>query len=72
MKSKKMADWLLQRRAIHVIASDAHDPVNRRPVMSEARAAVAETAGANVADALVRLNPEAIVDGRPLPYWPRG
>jgi protein-tyrosine phosphatase len=72
MKSKKMADWLLQRRAIHVIASDAHDPVNRRPVMSEARAAVAETAGASVADALVRLNPEAIVDGRPLPYWPRG
>jgi protein-tyrosine phosphatase len=67
-RSKKVADWLLQNRAIHVIASDAHDPVRRRPVMSEARAVVAQMAGEDVADALVRLNPEAIVNGERLPY----
>ncbi len=67
-KSKKMAEWLLKREAIHVIASDAHDPVHRRPIMSEAREAVAELAGAEVAEALVTHNPAAIVEGKSLPY----
>ena len=69
-RSKKMADWLLKQRAIHVIASDAHDPVRRRPVMSEARTAIAEMAGEDVANALAIHNPEAIVEGRPLLYRP--
>jgi len=70
-RSQKTAEWLLKRKAVHVIASDAHDPVRRRPIMSEARAAVAEIVGAEVADALVTHNPSAIVDDRPLPYRPR-
>ena len=45
-RSKKMVEWLLKREAVHVIASDAHDPVRRKPIMSEARDAVAELAGA--------------------------
>jgi protein-tyrosine phosphatase len=65
-----MAEWLLSRRAVHVIASDAHDPVRRRPVMSEARERISQLAGEDVAEALVRGNPAAIVDGRPLPYLP--
>jgi protein-tyrosine phosphatase len=69
-RSKKMAEWLLKREAVHVIASDAHDPVHRRPIMSEARDAVAELAGAEVAEALVTHNPEAIVEGKSLPYQP--
>ncbi len=63
-----MAEWLLKREAVHVIASDAHDPVHRRPIMSEAREAVAEIAGADVAEALVTHNPAAIVEGKSLPY----
>src|ERR1017187_5594664 len=59
-RSQKMAEWLLQRQAIHVIASDAHDPVRRPPVLSEARKAVTELAGAEVADALLVQNPAAI------------
>jgi protein-tyrosine phosphatase len=70
LRSQRMTEWLLQRRAVHVIASDAHDPVRRRPIMSEARTVVEEMAEADVAEALVRLNPEAIVDGMPLPYRP--
>ena len=66
-RSQKMAEWLLQRQAIHVIASDAHDPARRPPVLSEARKVVTELAGAEVADALLVQNPAAIVDGESLP-----
>ena len=57
-RSRDMAEWLLKRQAIHAIASDAHDPRRRRPVLSEARKAVAELAGAEVADALFVQNPD--------------
>jgi protein-tyrosine phosphatase len=66
-RSKITAEWLLERQAIHVIASDAHDPARRRPVLSEARKAVTELAGAEVADALFVQNPAAIVEGQRLP-----
>jgi protein-tyrosine phosphatase len=69
-QSKKMAEWLLQRDAVHVIASDAHDPVRRQPVLSGARDAVAKLVGKEIAEALVTLNPAAIVDGQSLPYQP--
>lgn len=67
-RSKKMVEWLLKNRAVHVIASDAHDPLRRKPIMSEARNAIAQIAGAELAEALVTHNPEAIVEGMPLPY----
>lgn len=66
-RSQRMAEWLLKRQAIHVIASDAHDPARRPPVLSEARKVVTELAGAEVADALLVQNPAAIVDGESLP-----
>jgi protein-tyrosine phosphatase len=69
-RSQKMAKWLLMREAVHVVASDAHDPRYRKPVLSEARAAIAGLAGDEVADALVTHNPAAIVDGKSLPYQP--
>jgi tyrosine-protein phosphatase YwqE len=49
-----------------VIASDAHDPSRRRPILSEARAAIAKEAGADIAEVLVSENPRAIVEGRSL------
>ncbi|HUI82958.1 MAG TPA: CpsB/CapC family capsule biosynthesis tyrosine phosphatase [Candidatus Binatia bacterium] len=69
-RSRRMAEWLLSREAVHVIASDAHDPVYRRPIMSEARDVVAGMVGAGIAEALVTLNPEAIVGGKSLPWQP--
>ena len=68
--SKKMAEWLLQREAVHVIASDAHDPEYRRPTLSEARTKIAKLAGEEIADALASHNPAAIVEGKSLPYQP--
>ncbi len=69
-RSKKMAEWLLKRDAVHVIASDAHDPEYRKPELSEAQYAVARVAGEHVAEALVTRNPSAIVEGKSLPYQP--
>jgi len=68
---KKLALWLLERDAVHVVATDAHDPKHRPPVLSKAKAALAELQGAKVATALVHDNPRAIISGRPLPYFPR-
>src|SRR5438477_5541651 len=64
---RRIAMWLLENNAAHVLASDAHDDKHRRPILSEAREAVAKSFGANLARALVRDNPEAIVSGQPLP-----
>jgi protein-tyrosine phosphatase len=64
--AKSLSEWLLKQGAVHVIASDAHDPWRRRPVLSEARFAVANLVGEDVAEDLVLNNPQAIVDGRPL------
>jgi protein-tyrosine phosphatase len=65
-----VARWLLERDAVHVLASDAHDDKHRRPVLSGAREKVETIRGADVARALVEDNPRAIIGGQPLPYFP--
>jgi protein-tyrosine phosphatase len=67
----RTAQWLLQRDAVHFLASDGHDVKRRPPVMSEARAAVAELCGDDVAGALVDENPQAVISGQPLSYFPQ-
>jgi len=67
----RVAAWLLEREAVHVIASDAHDTRHRTPILSQARAAAAEIANQEVARALIEENPRAILCGQPLPYSPK-
>jgi protein-tyrosine phosphatase len=64
------AQWLLRRNAVHVLATDAHDPVHRVPVLSTARKEVADEFGEDLARSLVDANPRAIVNNEPLPYAP--
>lgn len=66
-KARSVSEWLLAHGAVHVIASDAHDPQRRRPVLSEARATLARMLGEEAAEALVSHNPRAIVEDKPLP-----
>jgi len=66
-KARSVAEWLFAQGAVHVVASDAHDPKRRRPVLSEARNALTRMLGEEAAEALVNENPKAIVEGRPLP-----
>ena len=70
-RSRRAAQWLLEHSAVHVLSTDAHDTEKRIPVLSTARDAAAEIAGAEVAQALVEHNPRAILNSQPLPYFPR-
>jgi protein-tyrosine phosphatase len=66
-----IARWLLDRSAVHILASDAHDAKRRIPNLSTARAVAQKIVGAEYADALVEGNPGAIVKGQPIPYSPK-
>jgi len=66
-----VARWLLDRSAVHILASDAHDTRYRVPNLSSARTVAAKIVGQEYADALVDGNPGAIVNGQPIPYCPR-
>jgi len=68
---ERVATWLLEHEAVHVIASDAHDTKYRIPNLSKARQVVATAHGAELASALVDENPRAILAGQPLPYFPK-
>ena len=65
-----IATWLLERNAVHFLATDAHDAKHRVPILSAARKEVAEVCGADIAQALVEDNPRAVISGKPLPYFP--
>lgn len=66
-----IARWLLDRSAVHILASDAHDTKRRIPNLSRARCVAEKIVGAEYAEALVGGNPGAIVQGMPIPYCPR-
>lgn len=70
-KVQTTAKWLLQHKAVHVLASDAHDINYRIPNLSEGREVAAEICGVETARALVEDNPRAVVSGEPLPYFPK-
>jgi protein-tyrosine phosphatase len=66
-----VARWLLDRSAVHILATDAHDTQHRVPILSAARATAEKVVGAEYAGALVEGNPGAVVRGEPIPYSPR-
>ena len=70
-RPQQAALLLLRHQAVHVISSDAHDTERRPPVLSTARAVAAELFDDDLARSLVLHNPEAIVRGQALPYFPR-
>jgi protein-tyrosine phosphatase len=70
-RPESVARWLLDRSAVHILASDAHDTKRRIPNLSAARAAAEKIVGAEYANALVDGNPAAIVSGLPIPHFPR-
>ncbi len=69
-KSQRVAMWMLEHRAVHVVASDAHDTKRRVPKLSGAQEVVAKIYGNELANMLVTGNPGAIVRGEALPYFP--
>jgi len=69
--AQSVAQWLFQQQAVHVLASDGHNVDSRKPTLKKAHAAAAALVGEGIADALVTLNPRAIVNGEPVPYCPK-
>ncbi len=67
---RKVAKWLLDRNAVHVLATDAHDTRHRPPILSKAREVVSAAYGQEVAEALVLSNPRAVILDEELPYRP--
>jgi protein-tyrosine phosphatase len=68
-RARETAEWLLKEKAVHFVATDAHDIQRRPPVLSDARKIVAKEYGEALAQALVEGNPRAVVNGRSLPYF---
>jgi protein-tyrosine phosphatase len=68
-RAQQMAQWLLKKTAVHIVATDAHDIQRRPPVLSEAARAIAKDYGEDLARALVEGNPGAVVRNESLPYF---
>ncbi len=66
-----VARWLLERSAVHILSSDAHDTKRRIPNLSVGYAAAEKIVGPTYAEALVEGNPGAIVKGAAIPFCPR-
>ena len=70
-KCESIARWLLDCRAVHFLATDAHSLDSRPPVLSKARDLARQIAGEEVAEMLVNGNPRAVLAGEALPYFPK-
>ncbi|MGH9325080.1 MAG: tyrosine-protein phosphatase [Terriglobia bacterium] len=66
-EAQRAARRMLDLNLVHVVASDAHDTVHRPPRLSRAYDKVASTRGRLLATQLFKANPEAIIQGRPIP-----
>lgn len=64
---KKTALSLLKRRFVHLIGSDAHNSADRPVSLRRAVEIAAQVIGHEQAQLLVTVNPEIILEGKPLP-----
>ena len=70
-RARAMAEWLLERDLVHFVATDAHGPNSRRPLLGAAHQRVAELVGRERADRLCRINPGAVARGEVVPRMAR-
>ena len=60
---QEMSEWMLKRGLVHFIATDAHGPRSRRPLIRRAYEHTAELVGEETANALCCNNPAAVAAG---------
>ncbi|HEY2893315.1 MAG TPA: CpsB/CapC family capsule biosynthesis tyrosine phosphatase [Pirellulales bacterium] len=65
-RPQQLSEDLVRRRAVHCIATDAHDTLRRAPRMREAFQRAIELSNVEFARALCSTNPAAIATGQPL------
>jgi protein-tyrosine phosphatase len=66
----QLAELWLEQNLVHFFASDAHDPKHRPPILSECYSKVVESKGEETAERLLKKNPEAVINGLPMPLQP--
>jgi protein-tyrosine phosphatase len=66
-RAGQLTRFFLKKKAVHFLATDAHDTVRRPPVLSAARKIVEKEFGAEYAAALTQENPAAVLRNEPLP-----
>lgn len=64
-RPKYWAERMLDERLVHVLATDAHHPCRRPPLLAEGRAAAAQLVGEQEAEHMVLTRPQGIVDDVP-------
>jgi protein-tyrosine phosphatase len=69
-EARDAARELMKRGLVHVVASDAHDPEDRSPRLTEARLHVAKKYGELRAEQLFVTNPRAVLTGAPVEMFP--
>lgn len=65
-EARECAGFLLKRKTVHFLATDAHSPRQRRPVLSPGTEAAAKIIGTAGASALVTTNPGKVIAGEPI------
>jgi len=65
-KCQEMSEWLFEQGLVHIIATDAHGPRARRPLMGRAYDHVAEIVNEDMAAQVCCANPLAVIEGRPI------
>lgn len=61
----KCALWMLKNNLVDVVASDAHSPVNRPPILSRAVKVASDMLGDEAARRMVLEHPKMILEGLP-------
>ncbi len=61
--AQQLAEWMVQNRCAHFVATDAHGPRSRRPLMRRAFQRIIELADRDLAEQLCCRNPAAIAAG---------
>ena len=65
------AEWLVQERLVHLVATDAHGATSRRPLLSRAYERIVHLTDRAYADQIFRENPQCILDGQIIPVVAR-
>lgn len=66
-RAQQMAEWMLNERLVHFLATDAHGAKSRRPLLRQAFTRVASLVDYDAAVALCCRNPAAVVAGEEIP-----
>jgi len=68
-EAKQSAELFLKHNLVHLIASDAHDPKNRPPLLRKAVERAEKFVGREKALAMVNDIPQAILDNQEIPEF---